>query len=100
MVTNTTAGYCLSAAVVSIASSVLVVVKDTTPPLKIWMASLFGHHWTTHGVFVVIVFLLLGFLFSKMNWVQKLSEEKVTSSLLWSAIIGTVIVTGFYLSHW
>lgn len=100
MLTNTTVGYCLSAAVISVASSVLVLVKDTTPPLKNWMASLFGHHWTTHGVFVVVGFFVLGFALSKVDWAEKLSDERVTSYVLWSAIIGTLMLTAFYLNHW
>jgi hypothetical protein len=99
MLSNGTVGYGLSAAIVSIASSVLTVVKDTTPPLKAFMAGLFGHHWTTHGVFVVIGFVALGYTLTQMKLGEKISGEQLTNYVIGSSAIGTILLTTFYIIH-
>jgi hypothetical protein len=46
------------------ALTVLAFVKDSYPPLNSFMASLTGHHWRTHGLVDVAVFIVLGLLFT------------------------------------
>ena len=99
MLSNATVGFGLSAAIMSIVSSVLTAVKDSTPPLKNWMAAMFGHHWTTHGVFVIVGFLVLGYVLTQMKLGEKISGDQMTNYLVGSSVLGTVIVVVFYLVH-
>jgi hypothetical protein len=59
----TAAAFGLSAAITVVFNVVLAFVKDSYPALNAFMAFLTGHHWRTHGLVDVIVFVLLGWLF-------------------------------------
>ena len=67
-----TAGFGVSAAVAIVFNTVLTWVKETYDPPNAAMKALLGHHWITHGVAVVIVFLALGFFLSKSGSIQKI----------------------------
>ncbi|MDA8109345.1 MAG: hypothetical protein M0015_12030 [Betaproteobacteria bacterium] len=56
--------YGLSAAITVVFNVVLAFIKDSYPPLNTFMAQLSGHHWRTHGLADVIVFFVLGWIFS------------------------------------
>lgn len=60
----TAAAFGLSAAITVLFNVVLAFVKDSYPPLNSFMASLTGHHWRTHGLADVILFLVLGWFFT------------------------------------
>lgn len=60
----TAAAFGLSAAITVVFNVVLAFVKDSYPPLNSFMASLTGHHWRTHGLLDVAVFIGLGLLFT------------------------------------
>jgi hypothetical protein len=52
------------AAVIAIVFNTLLAWgKDAYDPLNSFMASLTGHHWITHGLVDIAVFVGLGFLF-------------------------------------
>jgi hypothetical protein len=60
----TAAAYGLSAAITVVFNVVLAFIKDSYPPLNDFMAHLTGHHWRTHGLADVILFFVLGWIFS------------------------------------
>jgi hypothetical protein len=49
-----------AAAIAIIFNAFLTIAKDVSAPLHDFMARLTGHHWITHGVVVIVVFLALG----------------------------------------
>ena len=57
-------GYGLSAAITVVFNVILAFIKDSWPALNSFMASLTGHHWRTHGLADVILFILLGWFFT------------------------------------
>ena len=59
-------GFGVSFFVASLFNALLIITKETYAPLKDWMKSLSGHHWTTHGIFVIALFIVLGFILSKI----------------------------------
>jgi hypothetical protein len=61
-------GFGLSFLVVSIINSILVIEKEANEGLKKWMAGLLGHHWVTHGVFIILLFFVLGWVFSRIKF--------------------------------
>ena len=63
----TTRAFGLSVAVTSILSALLVVAKELNEGLLNFMKHVTMHHWVTHGIFNIIVFLLVGFVLSKAN---------------------------------
>lgn len=97
MLNKNTVGFGLSAAIVIIFNGLLVIVKETYQPLFNFMASLTGHHWTTHGIFDILLFLILGFLFSKSNLQEKFDGAKLSNYLIFSSVIGVLLIIGFRL---
>jgi hypothetical protein len=82
----------LSFLVVSIINAILVIMKESSEGLKKWMAGLLGHHWVTHGVFIIILFFVLGWLFSRMSYDEQWYGQKTATIILIGAIIGGGII--------
>ena len=89
-----TVSFGLSLALTCLFSSLLVVVKElsdkTVLPL---MKQATGHHWVTHVVLDVILFVVLGLLLTKVQ----ISPERLTRLIVASVVIGGLIIAGFYL---
>jgi hypothetical protein len=64
---HTAIAYGIGASVAVLFNTLLAWVKDSFEPLNTAMAKLTGHHWTTHGLAVVLVFLLVGFALSRKD---------------------------------
>ena len=96
---KTTIGFGLSAAIVSILNSLLVIFKEMTPPFKKAMADAMGHHWTTHGVIVIGLFLVLGFVLAGAVKPESWGADKLGKTILGSVIIGGGALAAFYLLH-
>jgi len=64
-----------------------------------WMASATGHHWVTHGIFNLIVFVGLGWALSKLDNGQglKISANALVIAIVSAAVVSELIITGFYL---
>lgn len=92
-----TAGFTLAAAVAIILNTVLMITKEEYHPLKDYMKSLTGHHWITHGLVVIAVFLVLGFLFSKMASVQRMRTSTLTTFLVATVVIFGLGIFGYFL---
>lgn len=92
-----TLGFTLAAAVAIIFNTVLVITKEEYHPLKDYMKSLTGHHWITHGLTVIAVFLALGFLFSRMGGVQRMRASTLTTIFVATVVIFGLGIFGYYL---
>lgn len=92
-----TAGFTLSAAIAIVFNTLLVFAKETYPELNAAMKNLLGHHWITHGVVVVLVFLVFGFFLSKMTGIQKMRAATLTTILIVSVVLSGLGIFGFFL---
>lgn len=90
-----TSGFVLSAALTVIVNTGLAWAKDAYPPLNAGMKSLSGHHWTTHGLIDLLLFVCLGFLFAKTSLVRNIGPNRLNATL-----IGAVTVAGLGLGLW
>jgi hypothetical protein len=96
-----TVAYGLAVAVASLFSAGLVVVKETSETVVLpWMAALTGHHWISHGLFNLIVFLAVGLVLGKAGGGQGLDMRpaKLVCVLVAAVVIGSLIISGFYLA--
>jgi len=95
----TTVGFGLSTAIASILSLLLVLVKETQKPVFTVMANLTSHHWITHGLVVVVLFVVLGFLLSKVNGGKgiELKPKALVCLIASAAVLNFVVLSGFYL---
>lgn len=90
-----TVGFTLAAAVTVLFNTGLAWAKDAYPALNTFMASLAGHHWTTHGLADLALFLGLGFFFTRSKAGGKMDPAAVTG-----ALIGAVALAAFGLAAW
>jgi hypothetical protein len=87
------AAYGLSAAITIVFNTVLAWIKDAYDPLNNFMAALTGHHWITHGIVNIVVFVVLGVI------LQKRGFSMDGTRLAW-LLGGAVVVGGGGLALW
>lgn len=87
------AAYGLSAAITIVFNTVLAWIKDAYDPLNNFMAALTGHHWTTHGILDIIVFVVLGVIFQKRGF-------SMDGTRLGVLLAGAVVLAGGGLALW
>ena len=94
-----TAGFGLSLIVTSLLNALILIIKEKNDTVMSAMKSALGHHWTTHGAIVIIVFFVLGFIFSGMQIETKIDSRKMLTYIIWAVIISGVIIAGFFLPN-
>ena len=52
-----------------------------------------------HRVILIIVFFVIGFIFSRMKLGTKLDSQKMMKYIIWAVIISGVITAGFFLPN-
>ena len=94
-----TAGFGLSLFVTSVFSTLLVIVKELNEHTVLeWMKHATPHHWITHGVMVLAVFVVLGMVFSKGK-AAELKAGTLVQLLIAAVVLSIVGISGFYLIH-
>jgi len=93
------AGFGLSLIVTTLLNAVILLAKELNASIMSAMKSAMGHHWTTHGVILIIVFFVLGFIFSGMKLGTKIDSQKMTKYIIWAVIISGIITAGFFLPN-
>ncbi len=91
-----TAAFGLSFAITALLSAVLVIVKETNRGIFEWMAGLTGHHWVTHGILQLLVFVILGVVLLSG---RPLPAPTLTWFISGALVLGSVIIAGFFLLH-
>ncbi len=94
-----TASYGVSLAITCVLSALLVPIKELNKPLFTLMAKATTHHWITHGVFDVIVFVVLGWALAQLNGGTglKTPAKSLINMIVGAVVIGGLIIAGFYL---
>ena len=82
--------FVLAASITFLFNTALAWAKDAYAPLNSFMKSLTGHHWTTHGLADIVVFVGMGLLFMKTNAAERISPDKLVSILIWSVVAASV----------
>lgn len=85
-----TTGFALAAAVSIVFNTALAWAKDAYPPLNTLMASIAGHHWTTHGLADLALFVVLGFVFSRSTIGKSLPADRRRIILIGATTIATL----------
>ncbi|MBI3900160.1 MAG: hypothetical protein HY308_18000 [Gammaproteobacteria bacterium] len=96
---NTVLSFGLSAAVTSVLTVLLVVAKETNESLMTWMKAVSGHHWITHGILTVLVFVALGFILarfqpSKRSWINESGLALLVGA---TTVVSGLLLFGFFL---
>ena len=58
-----------------------------------------GHHWVSHSIIVLGLFAFFGWLFAQANRGQgiKITVKQLIGTLVAGAVVGGLIILGFYL---
>lgn len=83
----------LSLAVCSVINALLVIAKEKNPAVQAAMQKLTGHHWVTHSTIVLTLFIVLGFLFPKIN----MPANRLVKIVLAGVLVSALMIIGFYL---
>src|SRR5215472_12561162 len=95
---DATVAFSASAVITILFNALLTIVKNTSEPLHDFMAKLTGHHWITHGVVVIAVFVILGLVLMRSNAVRRLSDTALIGLVVVSALVnGGAIALWFLL---
>ncbi|HEY5041890.1 MAG TPA: hypothetical protein VIK53_07790 [Verrucomicrobiae bacterium] len=94
-----TVSFGLALALASVVNGLLVIAKEKIPAVQAGMQKLTGNHWVSHGVIVLGLFALCGWLFAQANGGQgiKLSVNRFVGTLVAGVVTGSLIIMGFYL---
>jgi len=97
-----TKSFGLSFAITSVISALLVILKESNEDgVLALMKAVTGHHWVTHGLINLILFVALGWALTMANKGQgvKISVSSLVSYIVGAVIISEVLISGFYLLH-
>ena len=75
-----------AAAVVIVFNTLLAWIKDLSGPLNSFMARLTGHHWITHGLVDLVLFLVIGFALRARR--ARFDGDRLVTGVLVASIIG------------
>ncbi len=98
-VSKYTISFGLSLALASVVNGLLVIAKEKSPAIQNGMKQLTGHHWVTHSVLIVGLFLSCGWLFAQAKGGQgfQLTTSRLIGTLLAGVATGAALILGFYL---
>ncbi|TFG88231.1 MAG: hypothetical protein E4H16_05380 [Candidatus Atribacteria bacterium] len=95
-----TKSFGLSFAITSLISALLVILKESNEETVLaWMKAASGHHWITHGIIDIILFVGLGLVLSGLNSGQglKISANTLIGTIVTSTLISGLLIAGFYI---
>lgn len=93
---STITGFGLSYAFTSIFSALLVVLKEKSEGIHDGLAAITGHHWVTHGLLNVILFVVLGLVLSRPGRAP-MAASSLLNTIIGSTAISGLIIAGFFL---
>jgi hypothetical protein len=96
---RSSSAFALAAAVTVIFNTALAWAKDSSAPLKKFMVSLTGHHWTCHALADVIVFFGLGFLLTATGVTEKMDSRHIIVLLILAVILASIGLAGWNLIY-
>ncbi len=95
-----TISFGLSLAVTSLLSALLVIVKELNQTtILAWMKMATGHHWVTHGVFDIVIFVVLGLLLTRVDSGRgaQVSAKALITVIICAVVVSGFLIAGFYL---
>jgi hypothetical protein len=91
-----TVSFGLALAIASVVNAMLVIVKEKSPRVMEGMKGLTGHHWVTHSLVVILLFLGLGWGLAQGGG-KRMASRALLGWLFGGVVIGAGLIVGFYL---
>lgn len=90
-------GFGASYAIASVLSALLVVLKERSGAVHDGLAAITGHHWVTHGLLSLIVFLVLGLVLSRIGSGMRMTADVLIMIIVGATVLSGLIIVGYYL---
>jgi hypothetical protein len=84
-----TSSFVLAAAITILFNTLLACAKDSYAPLNAYMKRLTGHHWTTHGLADLALFVGLGLIFLATGIGEKAPPNRLSGILAATVMVAT-----------
>ncbi len=96
---RTTTSFGVSLAITSVVNALIVVAKERSTSVMDGMKKVTGHHWTTHSALVVLLFFVLGWIFSRAHGGQglRIGACQLLTIIVSGVLLSGLIIVGFYL---
>jgi hypothetical protein len=96
---RSTYSFGISLAFCAVLNAALVIAKESIKSVADGMQKITGHHWTTHVLFVFIVFVVLGWALGRKNnnTGPVIPYPRLIRTVAGGVVAGIVIILGFYL---
>lgn len=94
-----TRSFGLSLGITSLFSAFLVILKETHEETVLaWMKTVTLHHWVTHGIINLVLFVFLGWALSRPNNGNgiTISSKALSTFIAGAVVISAVLIAGFY----
>lgn len=95
IVDSTVAGYGVSYSITTILSALLVILKETNESVQGLLVAITGHHWITHSLLAVIVFVVLGAVLARRD--MNMTANALSASVVGATVLSGLIIAGFFL---
>jgi hypothetical protein len=95
-----TTSFGVSLGITCVVSALLVILKELSEhSVLVWMKEITGHHWATHGLFDLVVFVVLGLLLARASGGSgiSISEKSLIMIIIGGVVLGGLIIAGFYV---
>jgi len=90
-----TSSLAISTGVAGILNAIIVILKDESHGFKKLLASVTGHHWVSHGLLLLLLWLIVAFILAFKN--VRIGPEKAWRWIFWGNFVGVIILVIFYL---
>ncbi len=90
---KSTISFGLALALASVINGLLVVAKEKSPTVMTGLQKMSSHHWLSHAIIVVALFVMFGWIFNNKG----IAASRLIRLLVSGVVLGGLIIVGFYL---
>ena len=98
VISKHTISYGLSLAITSVLNAILVATKETHPYVMDAMRRITSHHWITHSVLMVLLFVGLGWCLAQANGGRGvcITAQRLLRTVVTGVIFGSLTIVAYY----
>lgn len=75
----------------------VTIAGELSEVFKNFLKGLTDHHWVTKSISALVLFIIFYAIFSRIN--ESPNIKKGISAVIWSAVLGTILIFGFFTLH-
>lgn len=90
-------GFGVSYAITSVLSALLVVLKERSEAVHDGLTAITGHHWVTHGLLNIIVFLVLGLALNRIGGGMRMTASALIATIVGATVLSGLMIVGYFI---